>query len=295
MRNFILFIRRFFNLILFLALEVVCIVLISRTNSLQGADILSSSNAVSGFFYSRQNALSRYFSLGRVNDSLLRENARLHNQLAAANNSTDTLRDSTVVRRTVLSDSTHLVQYASYVYRTARVINNSVTEKNNFLTLNRGSSDGIREGMPVISGSGIVGKVMHTSAHFSTVLSVLSEVQLVSSRLKDSTTGMVRWYYEGRVRKPDVLYMTDVPMEVKLHLGDTVYTTINSFFPRDIVVGTIARSERILSNGKRLLLLKPATNFRNVSYVYVIENKMLAEQQFVEALNTLKPAVKKKK
>lgn len=294
MRNFILFIRRFFNLILFLALEVFCLVLISRTRSLQGADILSSSNAVSGYFYTRQNALARYFSLGRVNDSLMVENARLQAQIAAAKYSVDTLADSTVVRQLTPSDSLHVVQYARYIYRSARVINNSVAEKNNYITINRGAEDGVREEMAVISGSGIVGKVMHTSAHFATVLSVLSEMQQVSVRLKDSTAGMVRWGYEKRIPRPDVLYMTDVPMEIKLHLGDSVFTTVNSFFPPDILVGTIARSERIQRTGKRLLLLKPATNFRNVPYVYVIENTMAPEQKALEAANTVKKEVKKK-
>jgi rod shape-determining protein MreC len=294
MRNLLLFIRRFINLILFLALEVVCVVLISRTRTLQGSDILSSSNAVSGYFYTRQNNLTRYFSLGKVNDSLMKENARLQAQIAAIRYSTDTLRDSAVVRTIAPADSLHPVQYARYIYRTARVINNSVAEKNNYLTLNRGSKDGIKEGMAVISGSGIVGKVMHTSAHFATVLSVLSEVQQVSAHLKDGTTGLVRWDYEGRIRKPDVLFMPEVPMEIPLHLGDSVYTTAYSFFPPDVMVGTISGSQIIKRTGKRLLQLRPATNFRNVEYVYVVENTMAPEQRAVEALNTVKKEERKK-
>jgi rod shape-determining protein MreC len=126
------------------------------------------------------------------------------------------------------------------------------------------------------------------------VLSVLSEVQQVSAKLKDGTSGLVRWDYEGRIRKPDVLYLPDVPMEIKLHLGDSVLTTAYSFFPPDVMVGTISKSEIIRRNGKRLLQLKPATNFRNVQYVYVVENTMAPEQQSVEAQNSVKKEVKKK-
>ncbi len=294
MRNFILFIRRFFNLILFLALEVVCAILISRTRTLQGASILSSSNTVTGYFYKQQNDLARYFSLGTVNDSLMKENARLQATIAADRYSRDTLRDSTAVRTVTAADSLHPVQYAKYTYRSARVINNSVIEKDNYLTINRGADDGIRDGMAVISGSGVVGKVAHTSAHFATVLSVLSEKQQVSASLKDGTSGLVRWDYESRTRKPDVIYLPDMPMEVKLHLGDSVFTTSYSFFPPDVLIGTILRSEIIKRNGKRLLLLKPATNFRNVQYVYVVENAMAPEQRAVEALNNEQKEVKKK-
>ncbi|KAK6023814.1 hypothetical protein OSTOST_10390 [Ostertagia ostertagi] len=177
LRNFFLFIRRFFNLILFLTLEVICCVLIARTNTLQGNELLNSSNAVSGYFYKQQNALTYYFRLRQMNDSLINENQRLHMEIAGKYYTTDTLRDKLVTRIVQPADSLHVVQYASYIYREARVINNSVAKDNNHLTLNRGANDGIREGMAVISGNGVVGKVVHTSAHYADVLSILSEIQ----------------------------------------------------------------------------------------------------------------------
>jgi rod shape-determining protein MreC len=82
-RNFILFIRRFFNLILFLGIEIVCVMLISRTNTLQGNDIISSANTVSGIVYKKQSDVVYYFGLRKMNDSLLHENAVLRKQLDA--------------------------------------------------------------------------------------------------------------------------------------------------------------------------------------------------------------------
>lgn len=288
MRNFFQFIRRFFNLILFLVLEVICCVLISRTDTLQGNNILNSSNAVSGFFYQKQNDLTYYFRLRQMNDSLINENKKLHTLLAGKHYSTDSLRDSAVTRSIPPVDSLHVVTYAHYIYREARVINNSVARDNNYLTLNRGTNDGVRSGMAVISGNGVVGKVVHTSAHFSTVLSVLSKIQPVSSKLPDGTTGLSGWFYEKRMPKPDVLYMADVPREIKLHIGDSVTTTNFSFFPPDVLVGVIAKSEIIRKTGKRLLTLRPATNFRNVQYVYVVENTFSAEKNALESQNDLK-------
>ena len=288
MRNFLLFIRRFFNLILFLALEVICAVLIARTNTMQGNDIVNSSNTVTGFFYKQQDAVTYYFRLKTMNDSLLRENARLHSSLAANKYSVDTLKESIVSRPISSGDSQHIVQYARYIYRTARVINNSVANDNNYFTINIGSNNGVKPGMAVISGSGVAGKVAHTSPHFATVLSVLSDIQPVSSKLKDGTSGLTRWVFERRQRKPDVLYMPDVPREIPMRLGDSVYTTSYSFFPPDVLVGTIARVDIVKKTGKRLLTLKPATSFRNMQYVYVVENTMAAEQTALEAQNTQK-------
>ena len=138
MRNFIFFIRRFFNLILFLTLEVICVVMIERTNTLQGNDIVSSANAVSGLVYKKQNDVVYYFGLRRMNDSLQNENARLR-QMIEQYRSLDTLSDSLVKTKTQVGDtSKHIVRFAEYVYRTARVINNSVNATDNFITINRG-------------------------------------------------------------------------------------------------------------------------------------------------------------
>ncbi len=298
MRNFIRFVRRFFNLILFIVLEIVCAILIGRTNTIQGNDLLSSSNAVTGFLYKRQSALVYYFGLGAMNDSLLRENTRLREQLARLRYSTDTLHDSSVVKPVAVSDSGKKIEYAHYIYRTARVVNNSVAQRNNYITLARGSNDGIRKDMAVVSGTGVVGKVVHTSAHFSTVLSVLSSLQVVSAHLKDGTTGQVMWVWEGRPPKPDVLYMPDVPGEIPLRRGDSVWTTTYSFFPPDVLIGIVDNVQIVKKTGKRVLYLRPATNFRNMQYVYVVENTYQNEQKAVERLNATeipKPKTGKKK
>ncbi|MBS1777697.1 MAG: rod shape-determining protein MreC [Bacteroidetes bacterium] len=277
MRNFILFIRRFFNLILFLGLEIVCIVLIARTNNMQGNDIMSSANTVVGLMYQKQNDVVYYFGLRRMNDSLINENAFLRQRLAKYN-MYDTLKDSAVHQIVQQKDSTHVIKYADYLYRTAKVVNNSVSAANNYVTINRGSADGIGKGMAVISGTGVVGKVEHVSAHFASVLSVLSVKQKVSAKIKDGTTGYVEW--EGN--RPDVLLMKDIPQQVKVKKGDSIYTTSYSFFPQDVLIGTVYEIALIKKNSLLLLRLRPSTNFRNLQYVYVVENKMLGERQQLE-------------
>lgn len=277
MRNFILFIRRFFNLILFLAIEVVCVVLIARTNSLQGNDVLSSANTVVGIVYKKREDVAYYFGLRRMNDSLLSENARLRLQLAEMN-SVDTLRDSLVSLPLKTNDSGKIIRFASYIYRPARVINNSVTSENNYITINRGSADGIGKNMAVLSGSGVVGRVVHVSRHFSSVLSVLSIKQKVSARLKDGTIGTVTWE-DGT---PDMLVMEDIPQQIRVNIGDSVYTTSYSFFPQDILIGTVVRKKTIKRTNLQVLHLRSATNFRNLQYVYVVEDKFMNERMKLE-------------
>ncbi|WP_276132904.1 rod shape-determining protein MreC [Polluticoccus soli] len=276
MRNLILFIRRFFNLILFLILEIICIILIGRTNTLQGNDLMSSANSAIGLMYKKQNDVVYYFGLKAMNDSLLAENIKLRTQMAQYL-MYDTLKD-TAVRRAIPGDSATVVKYADYFYRTARVINNSVSSENNYITLNRGAAHGIERNMAVISGTGVVGKVVHVSENYSSVLSVLSVKQQVSAKLKDGTVGYVSWSGE----RPDALVMKDVPQQIKVKKGDSVFTTSYSFFPQDVLVGTVVKTEPIKKNNLQLLHLRTATNFRNVQYVYVVENKMMPERKKLE-------------
>jgi rod shape-determining protein MreC len=283
-RNFILFVRRFFNLLLFLAIEIVCIVLIARTNTLQGNDVMSSANAAIGLMYKKQNDVVYYFGLRSMNDSLLNENARLRLQLAQFY-SYDTLRDSNVTKTILPKDSTEVIQYAEYLYRTARVVNNSVGMANNYITINRGEKQGVQKNMAVISGTGIVGRIVHTSDNFASALSVLSVKQQVSAKLKDGTVGYVTW--EGE--RPDVMVMKDVPQQIKVKKGDSVFTTSYSFFPPDVLIGTVYKTQHIKKNNLQLLHLRTATNFRNLQYVYVVENKRLKERMALE------DSVKKKK
>ena len=278
MRNFILFIRRFFNLILFLLLEIICIVLIERTNTLQGNDIVSSANMVSGIIYKKQSDVVYYFGLRKMNDSLLNENARLRKQIDEVR-TLDTLKDSLVHRKiNPVDSSSHIVRYADYIYRTARVINNSTTASDNYITLDRGAKDGISKNMAVISGTGIVGRVEHVSPHYSSVLSILSSKQKVSAKLKDGTNGYIIW----DEKQPDVLIMTDVPQQARVKKGDSVYTAIFSIFSPDILIGTVVKTETVKKNAMQLIYLQSSTNFHKLQYVYVIENKMMVEKKQLE-------------
>lgn len=278
MRNFIFFIRRFFNLILFLSLEIVCIVLIERTNTLQGNDIVSSANAISGLVYKKQNDVVYYFGLRKMNDSLLSENATLRKKIDLLY-SIDTLKDSIVQRKISQPDtSVHIVKYADYLYRTARVVNNSTNASDNYITINRGSKDGISKNMAVISGTGVVGRVEHVSAHFASILSVLSAKLKVSAKLKDGSNGFVAW----DEKNPDILTMTDVHEQVAVKKGDSVFTNSYSYFPPDVMIGIVVKTEIEKKKGTHIIYLQSSTNFHNLQYVYVIENKMAGEKKLLE-------------
>jgi len=277
-RNFILFISRFFNLILFLGLEIVCFILIEHTNTLQGNDIVSSANTIAGIVYKKQSDVVYYFGLRKMNDSLLSENALLRKKIDQFR-SIDTLNDSMVhINLNPEDTSKHIIKYADYLYQTARVINNSTNASDNYITINRGSKDGIGKNMAVISGTGIVGRVEHVSAHFASVLSVLSAKLKVSARLKNGTNGFVIWDEKG----PDILTMIDVPQQDTVKKGDSIFTNSFSYFPPGVLIGTIIKTDDDKKKGLKVIFIRSSTNFHNLQYVYVVDNKMALEKKQLE-------------
>lgn len=271
---------------------------------MQGVDVVNSSNAVVGFFYRKQNDVVYYFQLKQMNDSLLHENTRLRN-LMAANANVDTFRDSIV--RIPLRDTSHAatvtaadtnkkptgpvkaVRWASYHYIPARVINNSIAnDRMNYITLNRGAKDGIRKNMAVVSGNGIVGRVENVSDHYATVISVLSEGRTYSAALPDGTEGFTSWV-KGSA---DYINVTKIPLQQKVAKGDSIFTTGHSIFPENIMVGTVVQVDTVKTNNTKNLRVRLSTNFRKLQYVYVVDNKMADEKRKLEATNTPNPGNK---
>ena len=84
-------------------------------------------------------------------------------------------------------------------------------------------------------------------------------------------------------KSPDLLTMIDVPQDVQLRKGDSVLTNNYSlYFPPDILIGTVVKTQALKKNGLQLIYLQSATNFHNLQYVYVIENKMAGEKKQLE-------------
>lgn len=287
MRNLIIFLRRYFNFFLFLLLEVICLVLVFQNNNFQKTAYLNSANNISARLYERYNNVEYYFHLKATNDSLVKENARLHNMLRTSFDTVildnivknDTMRQySTDTTRKVISTSVR-----RYLYKEAKVVNNSVTNPINYITIHRGSADGIRRNMGVVGPSGVVGIVRSVNDHYAVVVSLLSKGRNfgTSARLSHGKEmGMVRWH------GGDAGYATmeDVPKSVHLVKGDTVVTSgYSAFFPENIPIGYVESTEEVDKASTSFnIRIRLATNFYNLQYVYVIDNLLQDEQKSLE-------------
>jgi rod shape-determining protein MreC len=271
MRNLLIFITKYNAFFLFLIFEIFSLIIYIKYNSFQKASFINSTNKVTGNFYDRADELKGYLSLREVNDNLVRENASLRNQLKSS------LYVDTAAKHMV-NDTVYKQQYQ---YIDAKVINNSVNRRNNYLTIDRGSTNGVAKGMGVISNAGVVGKVVFVGEHMSIVQSLLHKDSRFSAMLADNKEiGYLEW---GDEMDPHKALLVDVSNSAKPRVGEQVVTSDLSLFPAGIALGKV-RSLHAKGGGFFLNMeVALAVDFSKLQYVYVINNRFAQEQAGLEA------------
>ncbi|QHV98020.1 rod shape-determining protein MreC [Spirosoma endbachense] len=259
------------NFILFVLLEVFCFYFIINTSNYWSVTYFNTSNRYAAQVLAWSNAANEYARLRQVNADLAMENQRLNTQL------TQLLQSKPASPREYLADSAFADRFK---YTVAKVIDNTTQFANNYITIDKGTDDGIRPGMGVISPTGVVGKVKVCNRHFSVVTSILHSGFLVSSALtKADEIGTARW--DGV--DPSLIKLNDISLTKTVHKGDSVVTSErNSTFPPGILVGYVrtvgVQPNRVFHD----ITLNLATNFGSLAFVYIVENRLQAEQEQLE-------------
>ena len=256
------------NFILFLLLEVLSFYLVINTSNYWSATYFNTSNRYAAQVLTWSNAANQYASLRQVNADLAQENQRLNTQL------TKLLQSKPAAPVEYQADSAFADRFK---FTVAKVVDNTTQFANNYITIDKGTDDGIHPGMGVISPTGVVGKVKSCNHHFSVITSILHSEYLVSSQLvKAGEIGSAKW--DGV--DPNLIKLMDIPRHKPITKGDSVVTSeFNSTYPPGILIGRV-RSVGVQPNQTfHDITLSLATNFSNLSFVYVIENRLQVEQE----------------
>ena len=265
------FFARSRHFILFVLLEVLCFYFIINTSNYWSATYFNTSNRYAAKVLTWSNAANEYASLRQVNADLALENQRLNTQL------TQLLQSKPAAPVAYQVDSAFAGRFK---FTVAKVINNTTQFANNYITIDKGTDDGIRPGMAVISPTGVVGKVKVCSPKFSYIISILHAEFLVSSKLtKAQEIGTAKW--DGI--DPHLIKLMDISRYKPVAKGDSVVTSeFNSTFPPGILVGRVRAVGVQPNQAFHDLTLDLATDFGNLSFVYVIENRLQSQQEQLE-------------
>lgn len=253
---------------LFLLLMGISITLTIQSHSYHKSKVISSANFLSGGVYEKMNNVEEYFNLKTQNDELAKENARLKSLLF-------NLKDTTKLPEV---DSIHGVKKIDIII--SKVIKNSYSVHENYLTINSGAKQGIKTDMGVINSLGIVGVIDNTSDNYATVLSILStSLKLPVKMKKTNHVGFLSW----NGKNTGFMQLTDVPRLASVRKGDTIVTGQQStIFPENINIGTVEKVYIDHETNFYTLDIRLFNDMTSLGYVYVIKNKDTEEIQKLE-------------
>ena len=269
MRNIFLFIRRYFNLIIFLLLQVICIYFIVHYHKYHAAAFGNLTNQVTGTVNVQYSKIEHYFHLKKVNDSLLKANEALYNKLRSNFEIPDTVTKAGVDSFRVDS----LLQFRKYTYLAANVVANSVSGQNNFIVLARGKSRGLKTGMGVVDpNNGVMGIITDVNNDFAVVMSLLHKDSHISGKLlKGGEMGTLSW--DGK--EPNLVTLNNISKSAKVAKGDTVITSgfeYSTSFPKGMLIGRVEAVYKEVSSSNYRIMIRTAANFYNLQYAYAIDN-----------------------
>jgi len=323
MRNLLAFLLRYQGIMLFVLLEVVSFYFFLTNSSYQRAAFFNSANAYLGVLLERRTQVADYFRLAELNKQLLADNAQLRYKLYPPDFSRreadslpvgrDTLGrivyrhlrpaapampgqnppipNSQLVIRNSKPDTLLLggTRQATRPLVAARVINNSLREVDNYLTLNVGSADGVQPDRGVIAAGGVVGKVQAVSQHYARVTSVLhSKLQIAAQIKRDGTICSVRWP-EGM----DFAHalVDQVQRQTRIVRGDTIVTSgYNAVFPPGVFIGTVEAVTTEPNKDFLTVKLRLGVDFSRLTYVYVVPAPPSIERDSLEQHTSELPA-----
>jgi len=267
LRNILYFIRRHFNFLLFLFLQVLSLYFIVTYSKYHQAVFGDFSHRITGNINTRYANVQQYFYLKRTNDSLVRANEILYNKLkdqySIADSNYKTQIDSLQL------DS--ILQFRKITYLSARVVSNSVTTQSNFIVVARGSKEGIKEGMGAVDpNNGVIGIVTDVDDNYAVIMSMLHKDSHISGKLdKTGETGTLNW--DGQ--QPNRVQLSGVPSGTQVKKGDRIISSgFSTAFPQGLHIGVVTGIKKEKSSSSFNILIKTAADFNSLQYVYLIDH-----------------------
>ena len=265
MSTILTFLWKKIHWLVFLLLEGASLFLVVRHNSYQGSVFFTQSNIVVSKLLGMESSVLRYSHMISDNRELTQRNVLLQQQVAQLREAVATLsHDSTETER-ILAAS-----LKGYELIPARVTACSIWLLDNMITIDRGSKDGVQEGMGVACGTGIVGIVTQVSAHSAQVMSILNTRSNITCRIRGTGyIGYLHWQGGNML----VSTMDDVPHHARVRVGQAVETSgYSQVFPAGIFVGRINKVGTSPDGLSFRLSVQLSTDMARLENVIVIKN-----------------------
>jgi rod shape-determining protein MreC len=185
------------------------------------------------------------------------------------------LQSQIIVLQEQLEESRGLEELLGYArrrpdfqYTASAVIGKDPSPFLHYVIIDHGSDEGIRRGMPVVTQSGLVGRVDAVSAGASRIQLITDPQAVVNVRLQNQD---VNAQIHGTISGEIILDM--VPQNINLEPGEVILTSgIGGNFPSGIIIGQVVTVRKLGNELFQTATIQPVIDYAQLQAVLVIKN-----------------------
>jgi len=206
------------------------------------------------------HGITDYGDLKAENDDLRQQIEQLEGDVARNENASRQLAD---IRAAEGLQATEDIPHVL-----ARVVAGPVSSFEHTVQISRGAGAGIKVGMPVVTGAGLVGRVIQVTGNSATVQLMTDPDFVVGVRLVSSgEVGVATGAGEGRD-----LHVDSIAPDIRIPADEVVMTSeyARSILPPDIPVGRVTSATLSSDQREQLLRVEPIVDLESLSYVTVL-------------------------
>ena len=199
--------------------------------------------------------------LAQINDQLEAEVSRLQSQIIELQQQNSELQ--------VLSALLDFARtHSENEYITAAVIGRDISPFLHYVIINRGSDDGLRRGMPIVSSQGLVGRVAAVTADGARVQLITDPDTAINVRIQPSgAEGFLQGSITGDIT------VEAIPQDANIQTGDLVLTSgLGGNFPPDMLIGQVSGVRQRPVELFQTATVEPVVDFSQLEIVLVIVN-----------------------
>lgn len=150
-----------------------------------------------------------------------------------------------------------------------QIVGKELNQVTNSLTVDAGSEQGIKKGMPMVSSDGLAGKVILTAPGYSQIMPFFNTLFRVSAKLQQSNAyGIISW--DGK--SIEELQLNYIPQTIQVDTGEVVVTSgLSNQYPADIQIGKVTRTEPQEGKETQIVHVEPFVNLFEIAEGFIVK------------------------
>lgn len=211
--------------------------------------------------------LINFSNVKQENQELREKNAELENKLVEYNR----MKDENTQLRSMFDYSQ---DNQNYNYLGCNIVGYSGGNISNGYIIDKGTNDGLKKDMIIITSVGLVGKITKADTNFSIVQTIMNENIAVAAMVESTrqTTGILQGGVNSKNEK--LVTLSNIPMDSEIKEGDVILTSgLGGMYPKEIRIGEVISIDIDSVGLMKKALVRPYVDFDKLDGVFVVVPK----------------------